>query len=82
MGRKILSITTDQQRYDALGCNGGRVARTPVADSLAAAGIKKVHSASGSCAVSFRLSTKIADTIAAAIRYIGGTISLSVLSIR
>ncbi len=24
MGRKILFITTDQQRYDALGCNGGR----------------------------------------------------------
>ncbi len=23
MGRKILFITTDQQRYDALGCNGG-----------------------------------------------------------
>ena len=22
MGRKILFITTDQQRYDALGCNG------------------------------------------------------------
>ena len=28
MGRKILFITTDQQRYDALGCNGGRIART------------------------------------------------------
>src|SRR5580704_15193175 len=39
MGRKILFITTDQQRYDSLGCNGGRIARTPVADSLAAAGI-------------------------------------------
>ncbi|HEY2483646.1 MAG TPA: sulfatase-like hydrolase/transferase [Candidatus Binataceae bacterium] len=39
MGRKILFITTDQQRYDALGCNGGRIARTPVADGLAAAGI-------------------------------------------
>jgi arylsulfatase A-like enzyme len=39
MGRKILFITTDQQRYDALGCNGGRVARTPVADRLAASGI-------------------------------------------
>ena len=36
MGRKILFITTDQQRYDSLGCNGGRIARTPVADSLAA----------------------------------------------
>jgi hypothetical protein len=23
MGRKILFVTTDQQRYDALGCNGG-----------------------------------------------------------
>src|SRR5215467_11809006 len=39
MGRKILFITTDQQRYDALGCNGGRIARTPVADGLAAAGL-------------------------------------------
>jgi len=39
MGRKILFITTDQQRYDALGCNGGRVARTPVVDALAAGGI-------------------------------------------
>ena len=39
MGRKILFITTDQQRYDSLRCNGGRIARTPVADSLAAAGI-------------------------------------------
>ena len=38
MGRKILFITTDQQRYDALGCNGGRVARTPVIDGLARAG--------------------------------------------
>lgn len=39
MGRKILLITTDQQRHDALGCNGGRVARTPVVDALAAAGL-------------------------------------------
>jgi arylsulfatase A-like enzyme len=39
MGRKILFVTTDQQRYDALGCNGGTVARTPVADGLASAGI-------------------------------------------
>ncbi|MGO9602469.1 MAG: sulfatase [Candidatus Binataceae bacterium] len=39
MGRKILFITTDQQRYDALGCNGGKIARTPVADRLAATGI-------------------------------------------
>ena len=39
MARKILFVTTDQQRYDALGCNGGRIARTPVADRLAADGI-------------------------------------------
>ena len=39
MGRKILFITTDQQRYDSLGCNGGRIASTPVADRLAATGI-------------------------------------------
>ena len=39
MGRKILFITTDQQRYDALGCNGGTVARTPVIDALAREGI-------------------------------------------
>ncbi len=38
MARKILFVTTDQQRYDALGCNGGTVARTPVIDALAAAG--------------------------------------------
>ena len=40
MGRKILFVTTDQQRYDALGCNGGVVARTPVVDALAANGIR------------------------------------------
>jgi arylsulfatase A-like enzyme len=39
MGRKILFITTDQQRYDALGCNGNTVARTPVVDRLAADGV-------------------------------------------
>src|SRR5881275_2291778 len=39
MGRKILFITTDQQRYDALGCNGNKIARTPVVDRLAADGI-------------------------------------------
>ncbi len=40
MGRKILFITTDQMRYDALGCNGGTVARTPVLDALAAHGVR------------------------------------------
>jgi arylsulfatase A-like enzyme len=39
MGRKILYVTTDQQRYDALGCNGGAIARTPVIDRLAAEGV-------------------------------------------
>ncbi len=40
MGRNILFVTTDQQRYDALGCNGGTIARTPVVDGLAAEGIR------------------------------------------
>ncbi len=39
MGRKILFVTTDQQRYDALGCTGNTVARTPVVDRLGADGI-------------------------------------------
>ena len=37
--RNILFITTDQQRHDSLGCNGGTLARTPVVDRLAAEGI-------------------------------------------
>ena len=40
MGRKILFITTDQQRFDTLGCNGGILSRTPVVDRLAANGIR------------------------------------------
>lgn len=40
MGRKILFITTDQQRYDAYGCNGGTIARTPVTDGLAAEDVR------------------------------------------
>ena len=40
MGRKILLVTTDQQRYDTLGCNGGTLARTLVVDALAAQGIR------------------------------------------
>jgi hypothetical protein len=27
MSRRILFITTDQQRFDSLGCNGGKIAR-------------------------------------------------------
>lgn len=41
--RNILFITVDQQRWDALGCNGGRVARTPHLDALAAAGLRYVR---------------------------------------
>ncbi|HZO15884.1 MAG TPA: sulfatase-like hydrolase/transferase [Polyangiaceae bacterium] len=37
--RNVLFITSDQQRFDALGVNGGRVARTPNLDALARAGI-------------------------------------------
>jgi len=40
VGRNILFITTDQQRYDSLGCNGGTIARTPVVDGLAARGVR------------------------------------------
>ncbi len=40
MGRKILLVTTDQQRYDTSGCNGGTLARTDVVDALAADGIR------------------------------------------
>jgi arylsulfatase A-like enzyme len=40
MSRKILFVTTDQQRYDTLGCNGGQIARTPVVDRLAEGGIR------------------------------------------
>ncbi|HJQ83783.1 MAG TPA: sulfatase-like hydrolase/transferase [Candidatus Binatia bacterium] len=51
MGRKILFITTDQQRFDSLGCNGGTIARTPVADRLAATGInyRRAHNQNVVC---------------------------------
>ncbi len=51
MGRKILFITTDQQRYDSLACNGGQIARTPVADRLAATGInyRRAHNQNVVC---------------------------------
>lgn len=51
MGRKILLVTTDQMRFDALGCNGGSVARTPVVDSLAAAGVnyRRAHNQNVVC---------------------------------
>lgn len=40
MGRKILFITTDQQRFDTLGVNGAPYSRTPVIDRLAAGGVR------------------------------------------
>ena len=40
MGRKILFVTTDQQRYDTLGCNGSIIGRTPIIDSIARSGIR------------------------------------------
>jgi arylsulfatase A-like enzyme len=51
VGRKILFITTDQMRFDALGCNGGRIARTPTIDGLAASGIsyQRAHGQSVVC---------------------------------
>jgi arylsulfatase A-like enzyme len=51
MKRNILFVTTDQQRYDSLGCNGGTVARTRVADSLAARGInyRRAHNQNVVC---------------------------------
>ena len=36
MGRKILLVTTDQQRFDTLACNGGTLSRTPVNSADAA----------------------------------------------
>jgi arylsulfatase A-like enzyme len=51
MGRNILFITTDQQRYDSLGCNGGKIAKTPNVDRLAAAGInyRRAHNQNVVC---------------------------------
>ena len=51
MGRNILFITTDQQRHDALGCTGGKIARTPIIDGLAHRGInyRRAHNQSTVC---------------------------------
>ncbi len=38
--RNILFITVDQQRHDALGVSGGRIARTPRLDALARSGVR------------------------------------------
>lgn len=49
--RNILLITTDQMRYDALGCNGGQVARTPNIDRLSSEGInyRRAHNQNVVC---------------------------------
>jgi len=39
MGRRILFITTDQMRFDAIGVNDQKIARTPAIDDLARQGI-------------------------------------------
>ncbi|MDG2278870.1 MAG: sulfatase-like hydrolase/transferase [Pseudomonadales bacterium] len=51
MGRNILFITTDQMRFDALGCNGGQIARTPAIDRLAREGINyaRAHNQNVGC---------------------------------
>ncbi len=51
MKRNILLITTDQMRYDALGCNGGQTARTPHIDALAGNGInyRRAHNQNVVC---------------------------------
>ena len=49
--RNILLITTDQMRYDALGCNGGQVANTKNIDKLSADGInyRRAHNQNVVC---------------------------------
>src|SRR3712207_8940588 len=62
MGRKILLITTDQQRYDTLGCNSAdALARTPVVDRLAAQGVRYERAVPQSvvCMPSDRKSTRL-----------------------
>lgn len=51
MGHRILFFTTDQQRYDALGCNGGGIARTPVVDRISESGVnyRRAHNQNVVC---------------------------------
>jgi len=48
MGRKILFITTDQQRFDTLTCNGSLISRTPHIDALARDGVRYTRAAPSS----------------------------------
>jgi len=45
----ILLITTDKQRYDALGINGNRVVETTSLDALAGRGISLILSCWAIC---------------------------------
>jgi hypothetical protein len=49
--RNVLLITADQQRFDALGCHGHQVAKTPTLDGLAASGIdyRRAHTQNVVC---------------------------------
>jgi arylsulfatase A-like enzyme len=49
--RSILFVTVDQQRHDALGVTGGRVARTPALDALGRAGLvyRRAHVPNVTC---------------------------------
>ena len=51
MTRNILLITTDQMRYDALGCNGGQIANTKNIDQLSSEGInyRRAHNQNVVC---------------------------------
>ena len=39
----IIMIVTDQERFDALGCNGGKICKTPNLDALALDGVRFEH---------------------------------------
>ena len=49
--RTTLFINPDQMRFDALGCNGGKVAKSPVIDKLAHTGIyyQRAHNQNVAC---------------------------------
>jgi arylsulfatase A-like enzyme len=45
----VLWIGTDQLRFDALGCNGNPICRTPAIDRLASAGVRFTHAYTTCC---------------------------------
>jgi len=71
MGRKILLVTAEAQRYDGLGFNGGMVASTPVIDRLAAGGITYHRAHATSTAVAESLASLLEGRHPVALR--GGT---------